>query len=263
MTGGIGSAILPEVDRCAEYECREDDVCPSPLPARTGHAAPGAGFAGPAWLAVAIVATLPLFWFGLVGLADAWSRPEFSHGPVIPVLSFYMFLREMKAVPPVPATGPVADRWPGVGVILLALALAALGNLVRIDHLVFYALIVWVAGLVLVCFGLRRGLVFWPSVLHLVFMLPLPQFLYWKVNTTLQLVSSVIGVKLVSARRRAGLPRGQRHRPRGHHAPGRRGLLGAALPLPDHELHLRLRGALPRAARGRSSCSSPSPCRWR
>jgi exosortase D (VPLPA-CTERM-specific) len=173
----------------------------APSPAGTGHAALRAGYAGPAWLAVAIVATLPLFWFGLVGLADAWSRPEFSHGPVIPLLSFYMFLREMKAVPP-PA-GPVADRWPGVGVILLALALAALGNLVRIDHLVFYALIVWVAGLVLVCFGLRRGRVFWPSVLHLVFMLPLPQFLYWKVNTTLQLVSSVIGVKLVAL---AGVP---------------------------------------------------------
>jgi hypothetical protein len=108
----------------------------------------GAPGVGAAWLAFAIVGTLPLFWFGLAGLADAWARPEFSHGPVIPVLSFYMFLREMKAVPP--TAQPVTDRWPGVGVILFALALAALGNLVRIDHLVFYALIVWVAGLVLV-----------------------------------------------------------------------------------------------------------------
>ena len=168
-------------------------VAPS---ARSG--APGIGAA---WLAFAVVGTLPLFWFGLVGLADAWARPEFSHGPVIPILSFYMFLREMKAVPP-PAA-PVTDRWPGVGVILFALALAAIGNLVRIDHLVFYALIIWVAGLVLVSFGFSRGRVFWPAVLHLVFMLPLPQFLYWKVNTTLQLVSSVMGVKLVAL---AGVP---------------------------------------------------------
>jgi exosortase D (VPLPA-CTERM-specific) len=157
--------------------------------------------AGAAWLGFAILATLPLFWFGLVGLAEAWSRPEFSHGPVIPLLSFYMFLREMKAVPPPQA--PPGDRWPGVVVIGVALGLAALGNLVQIDHLVFYALIVWVAGLVLVSFGFRRGLVFWPSVLHLVFMLPLPQFLYWKLNTTLQLVSSEIGVKLVAL---AGVP---------------------------------------------------------
>ena len=162
------------------------------------------GLSGAAWLLVAVVATLPLFRFGLAGLAEAWSRPEFSHGPVIPLLSFYMFLREMKAVPPIadPAA-PVTDRWPGVLVIAAALALAALGNLVRIDHLVFYALIVWTGGIVLTCFGWARGRVFWPSVLHLVFMLPLPQFLYWKVNTTLQLVSSQIGVKLVAL---AGVP---------------------------------------------------------
>jgi exosortase D (VPLPA-CTERM-specific) len=159
------------------------------------------GGSGPLWLAFAIIAGLPLFSLGLAGLAEAWTRPEFSHGPVIPILSFYLFLREMKAVPPVP--GPVEDRWPGVAVTGLALAIALVGNLVQISDIVFYALIVWVAGLVLTGFGARRGLVFWPSVLHLVFMLPLPQFLYWKVNTALQLVSSVIGVEIV---RSAGVP---------------------------------------------------------
>ena len=81
--------------------------------------------------------------------------------------------------------------------------MALAGNLVQINDLAFYALIVWVFGLVLVGFGARRGLVFWPSVLHLVFMLPLPQFLYWQVSTTLQLVSSEVGVALV---RGAGVP---------------------------------------------------------
>ena len=160
-----------------------------------------AGAAGPLWLALAVLATLPLFGFGLAGLAEAWSRPEFSHGPVIPCLSFYMFLHELKRVPP--AAAPVDDRWPGVLVVAAALLLALLGNLVQIDDLVFYALIVWVAGLILTGFGWRRGIVFWPSVLHLVFMLPLPQFLYWQVNTTLQFLSSEIGVGFV---RLAGVP---------------------------------------------------------
>jgi exosortase D (VPLPA-CTERM-specific) len=173
-------------------------VSPS-APVTPGRVRPGP--AGMAWLAVAVLATLPLFRFGLEGLAEAWARPEFSHGPVIPLLSFYMFLREMKTVPP--PVRPVTDRWPGVIVIGAALLLAAVGNLVQIDHLVFYALILWVAGLVLTCFGAARGRAFWPSVLHLVFMLPLPQFLYWKVNTTLQLVSSEIGVKVLML---AGVP---------------------------------------------------------
>ena len=153
------------------------------------------------WFVLAVVSALPLFWLGLTGLATEWARPEFSHGPVIPVLSFYLFLREMKFVPP--ATAPVTDRNVGVALIALSLAMAAFGNLVRIDDIVFYALIVWVGGLILTGFGFARGWVFWPSVLHLVFMLPLPQFLYWKLNIALQLVSSEVGVSLV---RLAGVP---------------------------------------------------------
>jgi exosortase D (VPLPA-CTERM-specific) len=164
-------------------------------------AAPVANPAGLFWFALTILSTLPLFRFGLAGLAEAWSQPEFSHGPVIPVLSFYMFLREMKAVPP--TATPVTDRWPGVLVIGLGLAIALAGNLVQIDDVVFYALIVWTFGLVLTSFGWKRGRVFWPAVLHLVFMLPLPQFLYWKINASLQLVSSGIGVWLVQG---AGVP---------------------------------------------------------
>jgi exosortase D (VPLPA-CTERM-specific) len=148
---------------------------------------------GPAWLALAALAALPLFALGFRGLAEAWARPEFSHGPVIPVLSFYLFLHELKAVPPAPAT----DRWPGVAVIAGALGLAVVGNLVRIPDIVFYALIVWVFGLILTGFGWRRGRVFWPAVLHLVFMLPLPQVLYWQVSAALQLVSSEIGVGIL------------------------------------------------------------------
>lgn len=151
--------------------------------------------AGIAWLALAMASSLPLFWIGFAGLATEWARPEFSHGPVIPVLSFYMFLRELKFVPP-PA-GPVTDRWPGAALILLALLTALAGNVARIDDLVFYALILWIFGLILTGFGARRGWFFWPSALHLVFMLPLPYFLYFKVNATLQLISSGIGVQVV------------------------------------------------------------------
>ena len=61
--------------------------------------------AGVAWFLLAVVAALPLFWIGLTGLAAAWARPEYSHGPVIPCLSFYMFLREMRDVPPVSGAG--------------------------------------------------------------------------------------------------------------------------------------------------------------
>ena len=164
-----------------------------------GRAAAGVALNAPGllWLLMAVVAALPLFWAGFEGLAAAWATPEYSHGPIIPILSFYMFLREMKAVPP-PLT-PVTDRWPGVVVIACALVVALLGNLVAIDDIVFYALIVWIGGLILTGFGARRGWVFWVSVLHLVLMLPLPNFIQWKLTIQLQFVSSEIGVWMVRA----------------------------------------------------------------
>lgn len=152
--------------------------------------------AGLFWFTLCILATLPLFWLGFTGLVAAWSLPEYSHGPIIPILSFYMYLREMRAVPP--TEQPITDRTPGVLILGAALALAMVGNLAQINDLVFYALIIWTFGFILTCYGARRGLIFWPSVLHLVFMLPMPQFIYWKIASTLQLVSSEIGVWFVA-----------------------------------------------------------------
>ncbi len=144
------------------------------------------------------LATLAAGWFfidGLDALLLAWQTPEYSHGPLIPVLSALMFLRELKQFPP--QDGPVPDRWPGVAVIALAFAFGALGKLAQVDDIVAYATIVWVAGIILVTMGWSRGWRFWPSVLHLVYMLPLPATLYYKVSIWLQMVSSEIGVGIL------------------------------------------------------------------
>jgi exosortase D (VPLPA-CTERM-specific) len=150
---------------------------------------------GVAWFALGLAAAAVLYWNGLASLAKAWSTPEYSHGPIIPLVSAFLFLREMRTVPPTEA--PISDRWPGVAVLMVALLVGLLGNLVRIPDIVTYGFILWVAGLVLTLFGFRRGALFWPAVLHLVFMLPLPQFVYWQVSIYLQMVSSQIGVWLI------------------------------------------------------------------
>lgn len=147
---------------------------------------------------VLAIATLAAGWFfsdGLNALLAAWQLPEYSHGPLIPVLSALMFLRELKQFPPQP--GPKSDRWPGVAVLVLAFVIGALGKLARIDDIVAYATIIWVAGILLVSFGWNTGKHFWPPVLHLVYMLPLPGVLYYKLSTSLQMVSSELGVWLL------------------------------------------------------------------
>jgi exosortase D (VPLPA-CTERM-specific) len=153
------------------------------------------GTVGLGMLILTIISAGFFFQDGIGALLVAWQTPEYSHGPLIPVLSALIFVREVKAVPPV--RGPVNDRWPGVLVLFIALALGALGKFARIDDVVAYALIVFVAGVLLTNFGLRRGWVFWPSVIHLCFMLPLPATIYWKLSTFLQSVSSEIGVLII------------------------------------------------------------------
>ncbi len=149
------------------------------------------------WLALACLAAAVFFAEGMADLWVAWQAPEYTHGPLIPVISFYLFLRQMKGVPENP--GEVRDRWPGVAVLLLALLIGLVGNVAQIEKFVSLAIIVWAGGLILVSFGWARGAQFWPPVLHLAFMLPLPFFLYWKTSLALQFVSSELGVAIIRA----------------------------------------------------------------
>ena len=156
------------------------------------------GFGG---LLLVVLASVPVFFAGYRELVQAWSTPEYSHGPLIPLISLYLFLRELRHAPAAP--GETVLRWPGVAVIGFAMLIAIFGNLVLVGDIVAYSFIIWTFGLVLLTFGWRRGLGHWKPVLHLIFMLPLPQALYWQLSIFLQGVSSVIGVWFVEM---AGIP---------------------------------------------------------
>ncbi len=155
-------------------------------------AVPSLNIIGLASFILLLAGSVPVFWIGIVSLGQAWATPEYSHGPLIPLISLYLFLRELRRAAP-----PGEDRlvrWPGAAVIAAALAIATLGNLARIPDIVTYAMILWTGGVVLVVFGWHRGIRHQLPVLHLVFMLPLPQFLYWKMTILLQGYSSQLGV---------------------------------------------------------------------
>jgi exosortase D (VPLPA-CTERM-specific) len=158
--------------------------------------------AGLGWFMLLVLAALPVYWIAFQALAAAWMTPEYSHGPLIPLISLYLLLRELRHAPPV-VPGEVVNRWPGIALILFALLLGIGGNMVQIPDIVAYAFILWVGGVVLTGFGWARGRTHWAPVLHLIFMLPLPQFLYWQLTIMLQLISSELGVWFV---RLVGIP---------------------------------------------------------
>ena len=149
------------------------------------------------WLIVATLSAAVFFSDGLNALLEAWQLPEYSHGPIIPVLSALLFLRQLKHVPV--NLGSVSDRWVGVGVLVLSLLLGSFGRLTHISDFVAYALILWVGAILLISFGWQTGKHFWPPVLHLIYMLPLPAVLFYKVSTYLQFTSSELGVFFLQA----------------------------------------------------------------
>ena len=86
------------------------------------------------WMLVAIVGAGMFFWDGIEVLLKAWQLAEYSHGPLIPLLSGFMFLRQLSQHPA--HDGPVEDRWPGVLVMLFSVAMATLGKLAGIADVV-------------------------------------------------------------------------------------------------------------------------------
>lgn len=144
------------------------------------------------WFAILLAGTFVFFGDGVDALLGAWKLPEYSHGPLIPILSAFLFLRQLKEYPIDP--GPKRDRWIGVTVVLVAIVFGAFGKLANISDIVAYATIIWVYGVLLISFGAKTGWHFWPPVLHLVYMLPLPDTLYYKFSTWLQMISSELGV---------------------------------------------------------------------
>ena len=78
---------------------------------------------GPFWLAVAFVSAGVFFVGGLESLSTAWALPEYSHGPLIPVLSALLFLRQLKEYP-IDAR-PKHHRWVGIVVIIGAIGMGA------------------------------------------------------------------------------------------------------------------------------------------
>lgn len=152
-------------------------------------------FPGLLWLILAMLAAGFFYWEGLTELWGAWQTAEYSHGPLIPLISGYLFLRQLKGVQP--NYGPVDDRLPGLALLGFALLLGLIGNIAQIQKITAFGLIIWCGGVILTSFGWSRGKQFWPPVVHLCFMLPLPFLLYWKMSIALQFVSSEIGVAFI------------------------------------------------------------------
>ncbi len=145
------------------------------------------------YLIVTFCVTLFIFSDGLGHMLLDWQREEFSHGYMIPLVSVYLLLQKLPELAKVKSNHQI---W-GVVVVVVGILLYIVGELSALYPIIQYGFIVVLTGIAISLLGIRGALVIGAPIAYLLFMIPLPNFLYLNLSSNLQLLSSSIGVTIL------------------------------------------------------------------
>ncbi|NOT85615.1 MAG: exosortase [Methylococcaceae bacterium] len=134
-----------------------------------------------------------LFQQALILFLKEWSREEYSHGYLIPLISLWLVWENRVALANLTGTG----SWSGLLVILLGLLLGAVGKLATLLVMTQYGFIIVLWGLCLAYWGSPGLKILWFPLTYLDFMIPVPTFLFNTLSSNLQLISSDLGVAII------------------------------------------------------------------
>jgi len=145
-------------------------------------------------MVLASAALLLAFFEALRFMVATWDFvEEYSYGYFIPVITAFLIWQKAPALRELRLQG----NWGGLGLIVLALALLAVGHFSAIRLIGQYGFIVAVFGVAVCLIGWRGTRVVAVPLSFLLFMIPLPQFLLRELSHSLQLLSSQWGVALI------------------------------------------------------------------
>lgn len=144
-------------------------------------------------LLLAFLATGYIFREGLWLMVKWWESPEYSHGYMIPLVAVLLLWQRINQLPATVERG----SWWGPGLLLIGLAGFVIGELSAIYTVIQYAFLLSIAGVALAFFGTRGMRLLWVVLAYLMFMIPLPNFLYFNLSSQMQLLSSQIGVAVI------------------------------------------------------------------
>lgn len=128
------------------------------------------------------------YWSALTDVVERWANdPQYSHGFLVPLFSGYLLWTRRGQL----QAGKLQPRWWGLGIVGIAVVLRLLGHFFYQPWLDTGSLLVCLAGVTAAAGG-RRALI-WagPSILFLVFMLPLPYRTQTMLGGSLQRVATV------------------------------------------------------------------------
>lgn len=144
-------------------------------------------------LGVASILLLALFYDGLSYMVELWSKDEYSHGYLLPVIAGYFIWQKKNELSAIEFSG----SWFGVAISFLGLLGFLIGELSTLYTVIQYSFLVTLGGLLLAVMGWPAFRLIFVPFFILFFMVPLPSFFYNNLSSFLQLISSKIGVEVI------------------------------------------------------------------
>jgi exosortase D (VPLPA-CTERM-specific) len=136
------------------------------------------------------------FWRALEWLWVVWmQRPEYSHGPLMPLIAAFLAWQQKDRLERVEFTG----SWWGPVLLVLAGLGVLLGKLGSVATIQQYALVLAFGALVLSLTGASAFRRLLAAMIVLLLMIPQPPFVLNNLSAELQLLSSQIGVAFIRA----------------------------------------------------------------
>lgn len=140
-----------------------------------------------------IVACLVLLYFSVLqGLVSDWLHlPDFSHGFLIPIVSFYFVYERRKELSALNRS----SNWIGLALLLFGIVLLLLGNLATEYFTMRFSILVVLGGIILFLLGKEffKTLLF--PLVFLIFMIPIPSVLMDRITFPMQLFASKVAAK--------------------------------------------------------------------
>ena len=137
-----------------------------------------------------IIACLSILYFRVVrGLVADWiNLPDFSHGFLIPLVSFYFIYERRKELSVLSPSG----SWTGFVLLVFGIFLLLLGNLATEYFTMRFSLLLVIGGIILFLLGKDyfKSLLF--PLAFLIFMIPIPSILMDRITFPMQLFASKV-----------------------------------------------------------------------
>ncbi len=140
-----------------------------------------------------ILACMALLYGSVIkGLVYDWIHlPDFSHGFLIPIVSFYFVYERRKQLTTLLPSG----QWNGIGLIMIGILLLLLGNLATEYFTMRFSILVVLGGMILFLLGREffKDLLF--PLIFLIFMIPIPSILMDRITFPMQLFASKVAAR--------------------------------------------------------------------